>query len=344
MLRLLGYLCALAGFLYVAIIYNNEAMVFVVFAGLVLLFLAYLYLVYVYTHITCNLQMPIHMTEQKKPVNLEIKVENRGLLPVAKMRFVIAYKVPLSRERGKFTMDGMVDAKQSVQIQKQIVGVHGGGYQFVLKSIKLYDLTGIFCLRKKRKERVQLNVMPAMQELPVIVTEASRNFQGEADVYDDTIGGDDVSEVFQIRAFRDGDKLQSIHWKMTAKTDELMVRENSLPLGCPVVLFVETMAMRQKAEMFLQLLASMSYSLVIHRCNHFITWYSEREKDVIRVRVDGEEGLYLALLMLFLEPGSKKEQDIKMLYQEKYKSDDWVTDIYVNQYLSKKIEEVELVV
>ncbi len=344
MLRLLGYLCALAGLLYVAIIYNNEAMIFVVFAGAILPLFAYAYLFYVYAHVTCSLRMPIQMTEQNRPVDLEIVVENRGFFPVAKMRFVVTYQIPLIREHGIFKVDGMVDARQSAQIEKQITGIHGGGYKFALKKIELYDLTGFFCLKKRGKERVQLNVMPAMQELPVIVTEASRNFQGEADVYDDTIGGDDVSEVFQIRPFRDGDKIQSIHWKMTAKTDELMVKENSLPLGCPVILFVETKAMKQTSDDFLILLASMSYSLVIHRCNHFITWYSEREKDVIRVRVDGEEGLYLVLLLLFSEPGSKKERGIRELYQEKYRTEDWVTDIYVNQYLNKKIGEVELVV
>ena len=43
--------------------------------------------------------------------------------------------------------------------------------------------------------------------------------------------GDDPSEVFDIREYRQGDRLSRIHWKMTAKEEELMVKEYSRPLG-----------------------------------------------------------------------------------------------------------------
>ena len=72
--------------------------------------------------------------------------------------------------------------------------------------------------------------MPKITPVMIEVGLASRYFQGEAEVYDDKTGGAAVSEVFQIRSFQPGDKIQNIHWKLSAKEDELMVRENSLPM------------------------------------------------------------------------------------------------------------------
>ena len=54
---------------------------------------------------------------------------------------------------------------------------------------------------------------------------------GDADVYDDFRPGNDSSEIFDVREFRDGDKIQSIHWKLSAKMQELVVREDSQPLS-----------------------------------------------------------------------------------------------------------------
>ena len=42
--------------------------------------------------------------------------------------------------------------------------------------------------------------------------------------------GDDPSEIFDIREYADGDKIQRIHWKLSSKTGDLMVKEGSLPL------------------------------------------------------------------------------------------------------------------
>ena len=40
--------------------------------------------------------------------------------------------------------------------------------------------------------------------------------------------GYDPSELFDVREFQNGDRLQSVHWKLSARTDELMVKELSL--------------------------------------------------------------------------------------------------------------------
>ena len=64
-----------------------------------------------------------------------------------------------------------------------------------------------------------------------------------------------------MRSFRKGDKIQSIHWKLSAKADELIVKENSLPKACAVTVIANPaghMNIRQK-EKFIQLVAGLSF-------------------------------------------------------------------------------------
>ena len=113
----------------------------------------------------------------------------------------------------------------------EVAAKSSGNYTFRLVRVRFYGLLGIGYLIRYVRYEERLSIMPKITPVMIEVGLASRYFQGEAEVYDDKTGGDDVSEVFQIRSFQPGDKIQNIHWKLSAKEDELMVRENSLPKG-----------------------------------------------------------------------------------------------------------------
>lgn len=61
----------------------------------------------------------------------------------------------------------------------------------------------------------------------------------DGSVYDEYRAGFDQSEVFEIRAYRAGDKTAQIHWKLSQKTDTLMLRQGSLPVKNALLLVLE---------------------------------------------------------------------------------------------------------
>lgn len=63
--------------------------------------------------------------------------------------------------------------------------------------------------------------------------ELNRNVEWEqtGDIYDGKKSGTDVSEVFGLREYREGDTLQSIHWKLSGKMHQLIVREFGRPVN-----------------------------------------------------------------------------------------------------------------
>ena len=66
------------------------------------------------------------------------------------------------------------------------------------------------------------------------------------------------------------------------------------------------------------------------QCPHYITWYDEKEHDLIRVRVDTEEKVYYFILLLYGAVQSREKMDIALLYQEKYRGETAVTKIEMN--------------
>ena len=123
--------------------------------------------------------------------------------------------------------------------EKSVIPGNVGNYMFFLEKIRIYDMTGLFFLTRKVKKSASVQVLPQLDNIQVRVTERVRNFYGDADVYDDFHPGEDSSQIFDVREYRAGDKMQRIHWKLSAKSDELIVKEHSLPKACPVVLFLD---------------------------------------------------------------------------------------------------------
>ena len=80
-------------------------------------------------------------------------------------------------------------------------------------------------------------VYPALVDMTVRARRATR-----ADVlgaeYDRFKKGQDYTEVFDTREFREGDSLKHVHWKLSARMDDLVVREASRPADCDMALIV----------------------------------------------------------------------------------------------------------
>lgn len=51
------------------------------------------------------------------------------------------------------------------------------------------------------------------------------------------VGGEDRSEVYQLREYRPGDDIRQIHWKLSSKLDELILKEASQPESRSLLVF-----------------------------------------------------------------------------------------------------------
>ena len=45
----------------------------------------------------------------------------------------------------------------------------------------------------------------------------------------------------------------------------------------------------------MKLLVSLSFSLMDQKCSHYVAWYDTAINDIVRARVDDEEGFYIFL-------------------------------------------------
>lgn len=337
MLRmLLGVILTGTAF-YISVLYKSTSMVVFGYAGAAWMVMSCLFLLWRVRTVRCRVAFPIAIAECGKPLTVRIFLENQSVLPCLRFQCQMEQQNHFLHRKKKKWLQGSFASLGENSYDYTFVAKDYGSYDLRLKKVRVYDLTGLFYVQKKVDSGGCVQVLPQMQEIGVQLTEAVQNFFGDADVYDEFRPGDDHSELFQVRPFRKGDKIQSIHWKLSVKSQELLVKEDSKPKACPVVFLLDYQSGKQRnakmANAYLVILSSISFSLMDAGCPHYAAWYSSGSRDVVRVRVDNEESLYVFLSCYLEETFQEQQKDLEEAYREKYRGEPYLFLLHLDEKL-----------
>lgn len=114
-----------------------------------------------------------------------------------------------------------------------------GMYAFSVRKLKIVDLFGLSSWGVISPGEKKVMVWPNTYELQLDLPPGG-SVTWESDEYSMDKPGNDISEIFGVREYAAGDSLKSIHWKLSNKTDRLLVREFGLPIEKNVLVFVNT--------------------------------------------------------------------------------------------------------
>ena len=100
---------------------------------------------------------------------------------------------------------------------------------------RVQDLFGLWQSRPLACEEEYVTAAPQLTP-PQIVLADNTTVQSDSEKYSQNRPGSDPSETFAIREYVPGDPIRQIHWKLSQKTDKLMLRELGLPIATQILL------------------------------------------------------------------------------------------------------------
>ena len=192
---------------------------------------------------------------------------------------------------------------------------HAGQQTFRVDRARVYDALGLVGLPLQLPTTCSIAVEPEPQE-PAELPNLSQ-FQYRS--YHPKPGGG-FSEIHDLREYRPGDSLHEIHWKLSAKTDKLIVREAEEPNRGLIVLSFDFSGSRAQLDNTLRQLLWLSGWLTDREVVHQIDWLDpdtlEPQTKQIRAPQDLQE-LLRALLQTHLTG------DTPTIAQRLYPNADW---------------------
>ena len=179
----------------------------------------------------------------KFPISLNI--ENKSFFPFSNVKIEIEFYNSIIREKSYLTVSTPVLPNNTQTLDFDFSSDHCGILFVSISKITMYDYLHIFTAHFKDK-----NSLSAKQHQEIIITpniidldldiNTSTSVDYESDVFSKNLKGDDPSEIFDLHEYHDGDKINRIHWKLTAKQGEIIVKDYSLPINTSINLIVGT--------------------------------------------------------------------------------------------------------
>lgn len=106
---------------------------------------------------------------------------------------------------------------------------HAGRYEIAVDSLKILDPLQLWGRKKEINDDIYITVMPDIVDMALTVTSSAASMP-ESDRYRDGKRGNDPGEVLEIREYTPGDSIKNIHWKLSEKTDKLLVKVLGIPV------------------------------------------------------------------------------------------------------------------
>lgn len=270
-------------------------------AGVVFLPLAALWYVrYAASCLTVSLSS-IHKTVTPgETATLQLNLKNCGYLPISTLKIDFTCKNGFYPESETISLTTAVGSTAFRCLPVSLTSTHTGKLQVHIINVTVLDPVGLF------HRNIPLQAEQTVFVLPPLESAMDFDWTKPQENADETVfakerPGYDSSETFGLRPYREGDMLRQIHWKLSARTENLIVREFSLPIQDNFVLFADfciptmTPNTLNGVDRMMQDLFSLSASLTAQSVCHSISWFDCHSGTVHRQRVTCMDDLYLAM-------------------------------------------------
>ena len=296
----LRYLLFLVTLGLLSILYNTYYMTIIFLTVLVIPFFMFGLLSYIFGNVTAELISTVHIVSKGENIPISVRLINPTIVPISNIKLYLSYKNSYSPEKYSKEFVVSVDARSKTNVTFNLVSGYAGNLVISLKGIRIYDYLKLFSLKRKLKGEIMTAVLPLYYELPENASSNHHTRLVESDNYSPYKSGDDSSEVFSIREYREGDRPQRIHWKLSRKQDQLMIKEFSEPMNCSVLLQVDLCIPHGENVLYfinalLECTLSLSYTFLSKGQLHYIVWYDLRHGCCQRVRIAKEKDLFEAV-------------------------------------------------
>lgn len=235
---------------------------------------------------------------------LKITVNNRS--PFSSGAIIVAINCKNSFLQLESTCKAAVNARAFATgtYDFEISCEHIGRLEITAPRAQIFDKLRLFRFTQKLDYSGTLSFIP---EPETLIAQVRQNLYstGDSDTFSKTKSGDDPSEVFDIRDYKGGDKLNRIHWKLTVKQDKYMVKEYSFPINESILLFADlsvedllTFSAERFDAMFAALISA-AFELIRQGRNVKIGWYDRKYSRYLCDEVSSYDDVYLSIGNIF---------------------------------------------
>ena len=237
-----------------------------------------------------------HQTPRNMPASWSLTAGNRFGLPVSCVTGRVRLRCAFTGESSSFPVS-LRGAAPGVSASWNVVTSHCGLVECSVSRLWAWDCLGLLAFPLRSFPADTLLIVPLPEEPRRLVLPGS-----SGNTVPVPKGKAAIGEDYELRPYREGDTLRSIHWKMSAKRDELVTRELLAEKHPLPILTFDHFGDPDALDRVLDRLAGCSRALLKRERPHAVRWLEPKTGAVREYAVGCEEDWLRCLTAIFRDP------------------------------------------
>lgn len=288
-------------------------------------------------------KVEVNVLPMRKEVNknqdfqIHFSIENKSWYPIANLECKVKIENSYYPSGQVQEFNFYAPGKRKQEFGITVTGISNGCLVVVLQEYCIYDWFQFFKKNKKSSQQKEIMVRPTIAK---VEQEEILLAKGDGDL--DQVWqqkGSNPEEVLQIREYIPGDRLQNIHWKLSAKQEEWMVKDYSTPYTNRTVFLLELYAEEPEyMDSVLDAYFSYAYYYLKERRKFSLSWYGNdglKEQEIFT-----EEDIVAAMREIYYLP-LQQLPNVTYDYYKAANQDAVSTTFYFAQKPTAKTDEGE---
>jgi uncharacterized protein (DUF58 family) len=172
-------------------------------------------------------------------ISFRTVIRNRKVMPLAEIELPVECVNLRTGQTDTVIINGSAAGRKDKVIDLDIDFYHTGRYELSAGNAVIMDPLRIWRKTVTIGEKACMTVLPDIFDMRMSVTSSSASILS-TDQYSRLGKGIEPGEVRSIREYAPGDPIKNIHWKLSEKTDKLLVKELELPETGEILAVLDT--------------------------------------------------------------------------------------------------------
>ncbi|MDO5126757.1 MAG: DUF58 domain-containing protein [Eubacteriales bacterium] len=251
--------------------------------------------------ISCEIQyLGDAMARQNEEMYFCIRIHNPTFFVSLDTKLLLTFENTFMETCGTKVISVPVRARKGYTLSVPMVPQMAGIVRVTVTELRIKDLMGLHFFKRKVEASKDAPVLPYRRG--GFYYDASGVMQGMIESEESTKRGSDFSDVQEIREYIPGDKLNNIHWKLSAKRDILMVKDRVSMSDRQLVVVPELWGQDKR---MLDLILASTYTIVKtfieDKTTVRLVYWSAKRYEYEDIRIDYGEDIDQSFVRMFYE-------------------------------------------
>ena len=211
-----------------------------------------------------------------------IEVKNQSLLPIVKVKCRLKIVNSLTNEINHQDVYFSLNGKATEHVYIDVNSYFCGHVKINIEEVSCFDLLGLFFITDYPNVSTETFVLPHLFEVDIELLQ-NKSKRNEVLAYSSESVGMNSSEILGIKPYVPGDNVKNIHWKLSSKFDELIMKELSETVDYSLLVLLDTSLSNGNSnynpavlDAMMEAFLSVSQSLLESGQAHSIGWLDDQ--------------------------------------------------------------------